>query len=134
MSDYLEDLKDKTKRTADKLFKGMPGEGGAYALWRSFDKDLAKDISMYYTGKMYAREKIPDTTRQLVTIAALTALGRSDELRIHIWGGFNVGCTKEEIAEVIFQMGTYAGVPLVNSGLTVLQKVLDERKELQSEK
>ncbi len=127
MSDYLEDLKEKTRQTAELYFKGLPPEERAYNLWRSFDKDLAKEISMHYTGRLYAREKIPHQTRQLATVAALTVLERKEELRTHIWAALNVGCTSEEIAEVIFQMGTYGGVPVVNTALKILREVLETR-------
>ena len=129
MSDYLDDLKETTRKTAEKYFNGQPGES-AYDLWRFFDKDLAKEISMHYTGRLYAREKIPHTTRQLAAVAALTVLERTDELRSHIWAGLNVGCTSEEIAEVIFQVGTYGGIPVVNTALKVLRDVLKEREEV----
>jgi len=85
---------------------------------------------MHYTGRLYAREKIPHTTRQLAAVAALTVLERTDELRTHIWAGLNVGCTKDEIAEVIFQVGTYGGIPVVNTALKVLRSVIEERKEV----
>ena len=84
--------------------------------------------------KLYAREKIPHKTRQLVTVGALTAMGMKRELRNHIWAAYNVGCTKEEIAEVIFQMHTYAGVPRMHNGLTVLRDVIQKRKEVFGDK
>jgi 4-carboxymuconolactone decarboxylase len=129
MSDSRDELKKKTQETAELYFNGQPGER-AYELWRYFDKDLAREISMHYTGRLYAREKIPHTTRQLAAVAALTVLERTDELRSHIWAGLNVGCTSEEIAEVIFQVGTYGGIPVVNSALKVLRDVIEERKEV----
>ncbi|MBW1709576.1 MAG: carboxymuconolactone decarboxylase family protein [Deltaproteobacteria bacterium] len=129
MSDNLEELKEKTRKTAEKYFEGLPPEDRAYHLWRSFDKELAKEISMHYTGRLYSREKIPHQTRQLVTVAALTVLERREELRTHIWAALNVGCTSEEIAEVIFQMGTYGGVPVVNTALKTLRDVLEARGE-----
>jgi len=128
MSGDLENLKEKTRKTADLYFGGIADEG-VYPLWRSFDKNLAKEFSMFFTGKLYAREKIPHRIRQLVTVAALTVLERSDELRLHIWAGLNVGCTPEEIAEVIFQMVTYGGMPVVNRALNVLRDVLEEREQ-----
>jgi alkylhydroperoxidase/carboxymuconolactone decarboxylase family protein YurZ len=78
---------------------------------------------------MYAREKIPHPTRQLVTVAALTALGKPEELKLHIHAALNVGCSQEEVAEVIFQTAVYAGVPATNVGLKVLREVLQEREE-----
>ena len=96
------DIVEKTKKTAGLYFKDVTGER-PFDLWRSFDPDLAKDLSLFITGQMYAREKIPHTTRQLVTVAALTVLCRLDELRLHIQAALNVGCTPQEIAEVILR-------------------------------
>ncbi len=121
-----EDLKEKTQKTAELYFQNAPGER-PYDLWRSFDKDLAKEISLFYTGKLYAREKIPHHLRQLVTIAALTVLERTEELKLHLHAALNVGCTPAEVTEVIFQMATYAGLPVVNSALKTFRSVLQER-------
>jgi len=121
-----DDLKEKTQKTAELYFQGVRDER-PYELWRSFDKELAKEISMYYTGKLYAREKIPHRTRQLATVAALTVLERTEELKLHLHGALNVGCTPQEITEVIFQMATYGGVPVVNSALKAFRTVLQEK-------
>ncbi len=121
-----DDIKEKTKKTAALYFKDVTDER-PYDLWKAFDKDLAKDLSMFITGQMYAREKIPHTTRQLITISALTVLSRLDELKLHIQAALNVGCTQEEIAEVIFQTAIYGGVPATNSALKILKTVLEEK-------
>lgn len=89
MSNDYEDLKEKTRRTAVMLFgepkKGDGGEAaGAYALWKEFDAELAKHISMFYTGRLYAREVITQKQRELCAVASLTVLDRHDELRAHI--------------------------------------------------
>ena len=106
MNDKTAMLKKKTAETAKAYFEGYPWDR-PYGLWRSFDKELAKDLSLFITGQMYAREKLPHPTRQLVAISALTALGRDKELRLHIWAGLEVGLTQDEIAEAIFQVGIY---------------------------
>ncbi len=121
------ELVAKAKETGTLYFKGVKGEK-PYELWQSFDKELGKDLSLFISGKMYSREKIPHTTRQLVTIAALTVLSKTEELKLHIQAGLNVGCTPEEIAEVIFQTMTYGGVPAGNIGLKVLREVMEESK------
>jgi 4-carboxymuconolactone decarboxylase len=126
MSEKSDDLKEKTQKTAELYFKGVAGER-PFDLWRSFDKELAKEISLFYTGKLYAREKIPHRTRQLAAVAALTVLERTEELKFHLHGALNVGCTPREVAEVIFQMATYGGVPVVNSALKVFRAVLQEK-------
>ncbi len=118
-----EDITTKTKATAALYFEGV-AEEKPYDLWRAFDKDLARDLSLFITGRMYAREKLPHPTRQLVTVAALTALGRQDELRLHLQAALNVGCPVEAIAETIFQTAVYAGVPATNAALKTLREVL----------
>ena len=120
------DLIEKTKKTAELYFKDVEGER-PFELWRAFDKDLAKDLSLFITGSMYAREKIPHQTRQLVTIAALTVLSRPEELKLHIEAALNVGCAPGDIAETIFQTLVYGGVPAANSALKVLRNVLKEK-------
>jgi 4-carboxymuconolactone decarboxylase len=123
-----EELKEKTRRTAELYFKGVSDER-PYALWHSFDPELAKAFSLFITGQLYGREKLDHRTRQLVTISALTVLSRPDELRLHIQAALNVGCTPEHIAETIFQTFTYAGIATVNTALKVLKGVL-EKKDL----
>lgn len=120
------EIVEKTRQTAELYFKGVADEK-PYELWKAFDKDLSRDLSLFITGRMYAREKIPHHTRQLVTIAALTVLSRLDELRLHIQAALNVGCSPEEIAEVIFQTFIYGGMPATNAALKTLKGVLQEK-------
>ena len=120
------DIVEKTQKTAELYFNDVKGER-PFDLWRAFDKDLARDLSLFITGQMYAREKVPHTTRQLITVAALTVLSRLDELRLHIQAALNVGCKPEEIAEVIFQTAIYGGVPATNAALKTLKSVLEEK-------
>ncbi len=123
------DLIKKTAETANLYFNTVKDKDKPYGLWKYFDRELAKDLSLFITGKMYAREKIPHPTRQLIAVACLTVLARTDELKLHIHAALNVGCTKEDIAEVIFQTSIYGGMPAANSGLEALKQVLEERDE-----
>lgn len=123
------EIAKKTGETAKLYFSTVKEEEKPYNLWRYFDKDLARDMSLYITGQMYSREKIPHKTRQMITVAALTVLSKPDELKLHIHAALNVGCTKEEVAEVIFQTSIYGGVPATNTALSVLKTVLEERGE-----
>ncbi len=121
-----EELIKKTQRTAALYFEGVEDEK-PFELWKAFDPELAKDLSVFITGKMYAREKLPHPTRQLITVAALTVLGRTDELKLHIQAALNVGCTVEDIAETIFQTAIYGGIPTTNNALKTLRRVLEEK-------
>lgn len=117
---------EKTKKTAALYFKDVQDEK-PFELWKAFDKDLARDLSLFITGQMYAREKIPHKTRQLITVAALTVLLRGEELKLHIQAAINVGCSPEDIAEVIFQTAVYGGIPATNAALRILRSVLKEK-------
>ena len=122
-----EDLREVARRTAEMLF-GPPTKGDrVYDLWRQFDPELARHISMFFTGRLYARDVLPHKVRELCAVGALTVLNRTEELRLHIHAALNVGATKEEIAEVIFQMLTYGGVPAMVEGLKVAKDVLQSR-------
>lgn len=130
MTKDYEELKRITQETAAKLF-GPPkkdatgAQQGAFALWKEFDPELAKHISMFYTGRLYAREVISQKQRELCAVAALTALDKPAELRAHCRAAMNVGATKDEVAEVIFQQCTYSGVPCMVEGLRSLKEVLE---------
>ncbi len=130
MSDDPEELKELTRRTARLLF-GEPTDEerrrGAFALWKEFDPELARHISMFFTGRLYARTVLTQRERELCAVAALTALDRAEELKAHVGAALNVGATREEIAEVMFQMMTYGGVPVTVDGLKILKQVLERR-------
>ena len=81
----------KIGKTVKLYFSTVKDEDKPYNLWRYFDKDLVKAMSLYITGQMYAREKIPHTTRQLITVAALTVLSKFYELKLHTHAALNGG-------------------------------------------
>jgi len=120
--------KQKTRETAQKLFHSLKG-GVGFATWRKFDKDLARELSMFFTGTLYSREVISQKQRELCAVASLTVLHRPHELHAHIHAALNVGATRQEVAEVIFQQVTYGGMPVVVDALDVYAKVLGERGE-----
>ena len=121
-------IREKTKRTSAALFKGVSNEVG-FEHWKRFDKGLARDLSLFFTGVMYSREVISQKQRELCAVASLTVLHRPHELHVHIHAALNVGATRQEVAEVIFQQATYGGMPVVVDGLNVYAKVLEERGE-----
>lgn len=124
-----EELKKKTRETANKLFgKGIKVDP-PYKLWKEFNRDLANNLSLHITGNLYSRTVLTLAERQMAACAMLAALRAGDELKLHINGALNVGCDPEKLAEVFFQLGTYAGMPAVNEALSVYKKVLVERGE-----
>ena len=123
-----ESLREKTKQTARMLFHTLEG-GTGFETWKKFDKDLARELSMFFTGVLYSREVISQKQRELCAVASLTVLNRGNEVRAHIHAALNVGATREEVAEVIFQQVTYGGMPVVVEALEVFRRVLEERGE-----
>src|SRR3989442_959416 len=124
------ELRERTKKTAARLFHTVKG-GAGYDLWKRFDPGLARQLSMFFAGTLYSREVIPQRERELCAVASLTVLNRTHELRAHIHAALNVGATRQEVAEVVFQQVTYGGMPVVVDALDVFKKVLEERGEWQ---
>ena len=123
-----EELRQRTRETAQRLFHTLKG-GTGFETWKKIDKDLARELSMFFTGTLYSREVISQKQRELCAVASLTVLHRPRELRAHVHAALNVGATRREIGEVIFQQCTYGGMPVVVEALDVFVEVLKERGE-----
>lgn len=94
-------------------------------------KDIAPDLGRYVVefpyGDIYERPGLDLKSRQIATIAALTALGDTKpELKDHIKGALNVGCKRQEVLEVIIQMSIYAGFPRAINGINTAKEVFEE--------
>ena len=112
------------------LFHTLKG-GAGFDTWKKFDKELARELCMFFTGKLYSREVISQKQRELCAVASLTVLHRRNEVRAHIHAALNVGATRQEVAEVIFQQVTYGGMPVVVEALEVFTgRCWQERGEL----
>lgn len=122
------DLRERTRRTARMLFHTLKG-GVGFETWKRFDKSLARTLSMFFTGQLYSREVLSQKQRELCAVASLTVLCRGRELHAHIHAALNVGATRQEVAEAIFQQVTYGGMPVVVEALEVYARVLEERGE-----
>ena len=128
------ELDDLTRKTSQRLL-GEKKEGrGVYGLWREFNPELAKHFSRFFVGRLYSREVLSQKQRELCAVGALTVQKFWEELHIHCHAALNVGATADEVAEVIFQMATYGGVPCMAEGLKTLKNVLQERGEWTSKK
>ncbi len=119
----------RTQETAQKLFAGGIKMDPPYKTWKEFDRDLANDFSMFITGNLYSRTVLSLPERQLVACAMLAALRAGDELRLHLNAALNVGCDRRKLAEVFFQLATYAGMPAVNEALAIYRDILKARGE-----
>lgn len=94
--------------------------------------DIAPDFARYLIefpfGDIYSRPQLDLKSREIAVVAALTALGNATpQLKVHLHGALNVGCTREEIVEVLMQMAVYAGFPAALNGLFAAKEVFAER-------
>jgi 4-carboxymuconolactone decarboxylase len=124
-----DDVVKRTQETAKKLFSAGMKMDPPYLMWREFDKDLANDFSKFITGNLYSRTVLTLPERQMVACAMLAALRATGELKLHVNAALNVGCDPKKLAEIFFQVATYAGMPAVNEALEIYRAVLKERGE-----
>jgi 4-carboxymuconolactone decarboxylase len=94
-------------------------------------KDIAPDLGRYVVefpyGDIYARPGLDLKSREIANVAALTALGNAQpQLKSHINGALNAGCTREEVVEVIIQMAVYAGFPAAINGINAAKEVFEK--------
>lgn len=116
--------------TGLEMLQRVDGKGGE-AVVNSLS-DIAPDFARYLIefpfGDIYARPGLDLRSREIATIAALTAMGNAaPQLKVHIAAGLHVGLTQEEIVEVIVQMAVYAGFPAALNGLFAAKEVFAGR-------
>lgn len=80
-------------------------------------------------GEVWTRPGLSRNIRSLINLAMLTALNRPHELKVHIRGALNNGCTKEEIREVLLQATIYCGVPAGVESFRIAQEVFKEEQQ-----
>jgi 4-carboxymuconolactone decarboxylase len=95
-----------------------------------FDADFQRFITEGAWGSIWTRPGLDKRTRHLLAIAMVAALGKDDELAMHIRATRNTGVTPEEVREVFLLVAIYAGVPAANSAFAIAKRVY---KELESE-
>ncbi|MEZ8360477.1 carboxymuconolactone decarboxylase family protein [Vibrio splendidus] len=108
----------------------IDGEAGQQVIESLQDicPDLAKYTIEYPFGDIYSRPGLDLKSREIATVAALTALGNcASQLKVHLNAALNVGCSEEDIKEVILQMSVYAGFPAALNGMFAFKEVLAER-------
>ena len=81
-------------------------------------------VTQFCFGMFWSRPNLAIRDRSLCTVAQLAALGRTDELKGHLYGALNLGIKREELIEVLMQTACYAGVPAAVNALTAAADVL----------
>ena len=98
----------------------------AVAATTPFTAAFQEFITRAAWGEVWARDGLDRRSRSMVTLAVLTALGRPEELAMHVRAARRNGVTAAEIGEVLLHTAIYAGVPAANSAFAIAQRVLDE--------
>jgi 3-oxoadipate enol-lactonase/4-carboxymuconolactone decarboxylase len=88
--------------------------------------DFQDFITRYAWGEIWSRPGLDRRTRSCITLTALVALNRMDELAMHVRAAVRNGLTPDEIKEVLLQTAVYCGVPAANAAFAVAQRVLEE--------
>jgi 4-carboxymuconolactone decarboxylase len=91
-----------------------------------FTRDFQDLITRYAWGEIWTRPGLDRKTRSCITLTALVALGRDEELAMHVRAALRNGLTPEEIKEVLLQSAVYCGVPAANSAFAIAQRVVSE--------
>lgn len=110
-------LEDIQERSVEEIFKDL--------------EDVAPDMSRFVVefpySEIYTRSEVDLKTRELCTVAALTVLGTTPQLKDHIAAALNVGNSPTEIVEIIMQMSAYCGFPKSINGVVAAKEVFDEK-------
>lgn len=106
-----DDYVDTTKRNADELT--MP--------WQEF-------VTEHVWGAVWGRPGLELKTRSIINIAMLAATGNEHELKLHLTGALRNGVTKDEIREILIQVGAYAGAPRAVSAFKAAREVFAQGK------
>lgn len=122
---------DRYQRGWEKL-KEIDGDAGERVIesLKDIAPEFARLLIEFPFGDIYSRPGLDLKSREIAVVAALTALGNAaPQLKVHIHGALNVGCTEKEIVEIMMQMAVYAGFPAALNGLFAAKEVFAERKK-----
>jgi 4-carboxymuconolactone decarboxylase len=91
-----------------------------------FNRPLQELVTEYCWGAVWSRPGISRKMRSLINLAMITALNRPHEVKLHLKGALNNGCSKEEIMEVLLQTAIYCGVPAAVDSFRLAREVFSE--------
>jgi len=91
-----------------------------------FTRDFQDLITRYAWGDVWARPGLDRRTRSCLTIVALVATGRTEELEMHVKAALRNGVTPDELKEVLLHCAVYCGVPAANTAFAIAQRVIDQ--------
>lgn len=122
---------EKYQKGWDKLNEISPGAADrTVASLNDIAPDMVNYLMEFVFGEISSRPGLDMRAREITAVAALTALGTAPtQLKVHIKGALNCGCSREEITEVIMQTLVYAGFPAALTGLRLAKECFEELDE-----
>ncbi|HFZ8996787.1 TPA: carboxymuconolactone decarboxylase family protein [Citrobacter freundii] len=117
-------------KTGEKMLQLVDGKGGDAVIksLQAIAPDFARYLIEFPFGDIYSRPGLDLRSREIATVAALTAMGNAaPQLKVHIEAALHVGLTQAEIIEVMMQMAVYAGFPAALNGLFAAKEVFARR-------
>lgn len=112
------------------IFTEIYGEFGLRVIenLKQISPDMVKFIIEFAFGEIYNRKGLDIKSRELVSLSSLLTLGNAvPQLKSHIHGALNIGCTRDEILEIVIQILLYSGFPNSLNGLQTVKEVFEER-------
>jgi 4-carboxymuconolactone decarboxylase len=91
-----------------------------------FNRPLQELVTEYCWGAVWGRDGLDRKTRSLINLAMISALNRPHELKLHVKGALRNGLTREEVREVLLQVGIYCGIPAAVDSFRVAREALAE--------
>lgn len=91
-----------------------------------FNREMQDLITRYAWGEVWLRPGLPRDTRRLVTLAMLAALGRLEELKLHVRGAVRGGLPRDQVKEVLLHAAVYCGVPAAHAAFHAAEEALGQ--------
>ena len=126
-------MKDETYEAGMQVRREVLGDAHvdrAIADTTEFTEKFQDHITRAAWGSVWTREGLDRKTRSCLTLAVLTALGRENEIAMHVRGAIRNGLTPDEIGEVLLHTSVYAGMPAANAAFAIAQKTLSDMGEV----
>ena len=120
-------MSDERRRAGGKVRREVLGDehvDRSEAARTAFTEDFQDLLTRYAWGEIWARPGLDRRTRSCITIAMLVALGRDEELALHLRAARNNGVTAEEIKEVLLQAAVYCGIPAANNAFRIASGIV----------
>jgi 4-carboxymuconolactone decarboxylase len=114
-----------------KLRQQMFGEAAVARRMNAFGEfgaPLQYIINAYAYGDVWQRDALPAATKSLAMVAMMAALGKPNELRVHLNGALKNGCSPDQIQELLLLVALYCGIPAANEAHQVAFEVINERE------